>query len=181
MLMTGHAKMRLCVPISTSNNAQYIYPCTGEGMEELLNVVASKLKDAMVPIHALVPYSQGDLIEEAHRCGVVESAEYTEHGTEIIGHVPAPLAGRLAPLAVMDVPEVTAVKGRRELILRPIPSDDSDEGSWGSEGRSSGEEESVVGMLSAEEDAALAGYYDEEEEIEENEEEEEEAGVMSKA
>lgn len=87
---------------------------TGEGLDDFLQMVAGRLKDAMVLVHALVPYSQGDLVEEAHRCGVVESAEYTEHGTEIIAHVPAHLAGRLAPLKLRKPVVEIKLKQRRQ-------------------------------------------------------------------
>lgn len=73
---------------------------TGDGLPELLAALAGKLQDAMVPIEAVIPYSQGDLVDEVHRSGVVDSTEYEADGTLIKAHVPPGLAGRLRPLRV---------------------------------------------------------------------------------
>lgn len=68
---------------------------TGNGVENLLAAVANKLQNSMKYIQALIPYSEGDLVEEVHRCGVVASVEYCERGAVIRAHVPPYLAMRL--------------------------------------------------------------------------------------
>jgi GTP-binding protein HflX len=73
---------------------------TGEGLEELLAAVAARLADVMVRLTALVPYAQGELVEEAHRCGVVEACEFVGAGTLVRCRVPPALAARLRPLEV---------------------------------------------------------------------------------
>jgi GTP-binding protein HflX len=71
---------------------------TGEGLSELMERVSAKLQDSMVAVHVLIPYSQGELVDEIHRTGVVGSAEFGAAGTEVRAHVPLPLAQRLQPL-----------------------------------------------------------------------------------
>lgn len=73
---------------------------TGRGVESLLGQTAARLEEAMIPVQVLIPYSQGDLVDEIHRCGVVKATEYTAEGTEVCAHVPPSLASRLAVLAV---------------------------------------------------------------------------------
>ena len=73
---------------------------TGGGVSDLLASAAARLREAMVPVRVLIPYSAGDLVDEVYRAGVVRSAEYTDAGTEVRGHVPLALASRLAPLQI---------------------------------------------------------------------------------
>ena len=71
---------------------------TGEGLPELLERVSAKLQDSMVAVHVLIPYAQGDLVDEIHRTGVVEATEFGAAGTEVRAWVPLALAQRLQPL-----------------------------------------------------------------------------------
>eukprot|EP00887_Chlorella_sp_A99_P002959 scaffold24.g2959.t1 len=89
---------------------------TGEGLEQLLEGISSKLQHSMVAVHVLVPYQQaragrwvgtlrgglatqlGELVDEIHRTGVVQRTEFTAEGTEVQAHVPPALAMRLRPL-----------------------------------------------------------------------------------
>lgn len=129
---------------------------TGEGLDTFLHVVANRLKDAMIKIHALVPYSQGDLVEEAHRCGVVESAEYTEHGTELIAHVPVSLAGRLEHLKVSSTNRVEMVSGGGGKNSTNKLNGSSSNSSTTNNGRNGATNASV---LSEEEEELLEAYY----------------------
>lgn len=54
----------------------------------------------MQQVDLLLPYSAGDLLEECHRTGSVESEDFTESGTRVRATVPYALAGRLRPFAV---------------------------------------------------------------------------------
>lgn len=56
---------------------------------------------------------QGELVDEMHRTGVVESTEFTEQGTEVRGRVPAPLAMRLHPLR-LEAAAAALAGGQRE-------------------------------------------------------------------
>lgn len=73
---------------------------SGDGIENLLGAVSTRLQNTMKSIRVLVPYAQGDLVEEIHRCGVVDEMEYTEAGALIQAHVPPNLASKLGPLIV---------------------------------------------------------------------------------
>lgn len=56
---------------------------------------------------------QGELVDEMHRTGVVESTKFTEQGTEVRGRVPAPLAMRLHPLR-LEAAAAALAGGQRE-------------------------------------------------------------------
>ncbi|KAJ0974027.1 hypothetical protein J5N97_015992 [Dioscorea zingiberensis] len=70
----------------------------GDGLEQFCTAVQAKLKDAMVPVEACIPYDKGELLNTIHQVGIVEETEYTESGTVIRGHVPFPLARLLTPM-----------------------------------------------------------------------------------
>eukprot|EP00850_Spirogloea_muscicola_P013297 SM000089S23853 [mRNA] locus=s89:564806:569291:+ [translate_table: standard] len=71
---------------------------TGEGMDTFYNEVQEMIKDLLVSIEAVVPYSQGDMLNVIHRLGTVEIEEYLPEGTLVQAHVPLSLARRLLPL-----------------------------------------------------------------------------------
>ncbi|XP_024537700.1 uncharacterized protein LOC9629695 [Selaginella moellendorffii] len=68
---------------------------TGEGIQEFFDAVETKLKDLLVRVEAIVPYSKGDLVDMIHRRGVVEHEEYTDSGTLVRAHVPLALSKQL--------------------------------------------------------------------------------------
>lgn len=71
---------------------------TGEGLPELVEAVSARMRDSMVAVHVLIPYSQGELVDEIHRTGVVAATEFGAAGTEVRANVPFALAQRLQPL-----------------------------------------------------------------------------------
>ncbi|KAG7671682.1 hypothetical protein Ndes2526B_g07430 [Nannochloris sp. 'desiccata'] len=73
---------------------------SGNGVENLLGAVSTRLQNTMKSVRVLIPYAQGDLVEEIHRCGVVDEMEYTEGGALMQAHVPPNLASKLVPLLV---------------------------------------------------------------------------------
>ncbi|MBR8744897.1 GTPase HflX [Nocardiopsis sp. MG754419] len=68
---------------------------TGEGVSGLVTALADALPEIAREVHALVPYSRGDLVARAHDEGRVVSEEHTADGTALHAFVPAPLAARL--------------------------------------------------------------------------------------
>lgn len=80
---------------------------TGDGIPDLLATVGERLRDQLhSKVHELlVPYTHGDLVEEVHRCGVVERVEYTEHGCMVTAAVPAGLAARLLEVSTAPHPD----------------------------------------------------------------------------
>ena len=73
---------------------------TGEGIAEALRAVEADLPHPSVPIHALLPYTRGDLVNKLHQQGEIDSLEHTGEGTLVSGRVNADLAGELAAYAV---------------------------------------------------------------------------------
>ncbi|KAL6749124.1 hypothetical protein V8C86DRAFT_3190407 [Haematococcus lacustris] len=71
---------------------------TGEGVEELLDLIALKLADSMVQVEVELPWaSAGELVDDIHRAGaLLQPPEYTEHGVSLRARVPPHLASRLA-------------------------------------------------------------------------------------
>ncbi|XP_078172252.1 GTP-binding protein, HflX [Carex rostrata] len=71
---------------------------TGDGLDQFCNAIQDKLKNSLVPIEAIVPYNQGELLNSIHQIGMVERTEHSENGTFVKAHVPLRLARQLAPL-----------------------------------------------------------------------------------
>jgi GTP-binding protein HflX len=69
---------------------------TGQGIEELAELVASMLPRPDVEIEVLLPYQRGDLVHRVHADGEVLAAEHTEAGTRLRAKVHPPLAAELA-------------------------------------------------------------------------------------
>ncbi|PNW71706.1 hypothetical protein CHLRE_16g665650v5 [Chlamydomonas reinhardtii] len=74
---------------------------TGEGLEQLMEVLGGELEKAMVEVHALLPYSAGDLLNDLHTGGRVKNQEYKEDGVEVTAAAPKSLAGRLHSLGYL--------------------------------------------------------------------------------
>ncbi|GBF93383.1 hypothetical protein Rsub_06421 [Raphidocelis subcapitata] len=72
---------------------------TGEGVDRLLEVVGDTLAAAMEDVQLLLPYASGDLLEELHRTGRVESVEYEEAGVAVRAAAPRHMLGRLRQFA----------------------------------------------------------------------------------
>lgn len=67
----------------------------GRGLDDLLEAIGQTLRDALVALTALIPYTQGELLAAIHEAGVVQSETHTERGVEVKALVPPRLAGRL--------------------------------------------------------------------------------------
>jgi len=73
---------------------------TGEGLDDLRALVEEKIQNlTMRTVHALLPYEEGQLLDEVHRTGIVEAEEYEEGGVRLTAAAPSALAGRLEPFA----------------------------------------------------------------------------------
>lgn len=69
----------------------------GKGIPTLLEAIDSWwLRHEMVPVRLLIPYNHGDLVAQFHEYGHVETEEYTDEGTVLVGRLPAAMAGRYA-------------------------------------------------------------------------------------
>ena len=60
---------------------------TGEGVEEILEVIADTIPAPSVPVTLLVPYNRGDVVSSLHMRGVIDSTEYEEAGTRVVARI----------------------------------------------------------------------------------------------
>jgi GTP-binding protein HflX len=70
---------------------------TGQGVEELRELVDNELPRPSIAVEALVPFTRGDLISRLHADGELLLEEHTPEGTRIKALVDEPLAAELAP------------------------------------------------------------------------------------
>jgi GTP-binding protein HflX len=68
---------------------------TGEGVEQLLEVLAERLPRPRVEVDVVVPYRRGDLVHRVHTDGEVLAEEHTPEGTRLHAHVAPALAAEL--------------------------------------------------------------------------------------
>jgi len=69
---------------------------TGAGLDDLLREIGANLPEPAVRVDALVPYTRGDLVSEAHSHGNVISESHEEGGTRLVAMVEGSLAARIA-------------------------------------------------------------------------------------
>ncbi|ROP45673.1 GTPase HflX [Pseudokineococcus lusitanus] len=68
---------------------------TGEGLEELREIVAERLPRPQVDVDVVVPYTRGDLVSRVHVDGEVLEEEHTAEGTRLRARVGEHLAAQL--------------------------------------------------------------------------------------
>jgi len=72
---------------------------TNEGVDKLLATLESELPRPRVPVDVVLPYARGDLLNQIHTSGDIDSVEHTADGTHVVARVNEDLAGSLAPFA----------------------------------------------------------------------------------
>jgi len=72
---------------------------TGEGIDDLLTLVAEQLPRPHTRVDVLLPYTRGDLVAEAHAKGEVISEQHGADGYELIALVNESLAARITDAA----------------------------------------------------------------------------------
>lgn len=75
---------------------------SGEGIEELQELLARLIPEPNVKVTVVVPYSRGDLVSRIHLNSRILSLEYIEEGTKITAMVKPELASDLAVFTVID-------------------------------------------------------------------------------
>ncbi|MEN9714791.1 MAG: hypothetical protein RJA35_258, partial [Actinomycetota bacterium] len=68
---------------------------TGEGIQELLDVIASRLPQPDVLTESLIPYDRGDLVSKLHLSGRILDLEYRDGGTYVKAFVKPEIASEL--------------------------------------------------------------------------------------
>jgi GTP-binding protein HflX len=74
--------------------AVFVSAATGEGMEPLLERVAGLLREQMVAVDAVVPWSRGELVARAKVAGDV-AERFTDDGVRLSGHLPDAIAAEV--------------------------------------------------------------------------------------
>jgi GTP-binding protein HflX len=73
---------------------------TGEGVDELLTVVADRLRSLEVVVELVVPYDRGDVVAALHREGEVLVESHEEDATRIRARLDAAAASRWGAFVV---------------------------------------------------------------------------------
>ncbi len=84
------ARLRSQVEVSAVVSAR-----TGEGIEELRELIAERLPRPAVEVDVVVPYSRGDLVSRAHTTGEVLDEEHLMEGTRVHALVDETLAAEM--------------------------------------------------------------------------------------
>ena len=84
---------------------------TGEGIDEMLAVVARRLRRQTIVAELHVPYQRGDVLALAHREGEVMETKESEDGWHILVRVDEGSAGRLTKFRVDDLPPESPASG----------------------------------------------------------------------
>jgi len=74
---------------------------TGEGLEELMQRIASMLPEPNVEIAALIPYDRGDLVSRLHLNSRIMMLDYRESGTFVRAMVKPDMAAELSDFRVV--------------------------------------------------------------------------------
>jgi GTP-binding protein HflX len=75
---------------------------TGEGIDELVAAITSRLLSRRRLVEALVPYEHTDLVALAHRDGTVIKEEHRPDGTYVVAQLARAAASSLEPFAVVN-------------------------------------------------------------------------------
>ncbi len=97
-----------------ADRAVFVSATSGEGIDLLLARVATLLREQMVPVDAVVPWSRGELVARAKVAGDV-SERFTDAGVRLSGHLPDAIAAevhRAAPQAP-QARRAAGARGRR--------------------------------------------------------------------
>ena len=88
---------------------------TGEGVDELLDVLGNRLRRLTAPVELRIPFDRGDVLAVAHREGEVLVEVADEHGYRLRARLDDAGRARLRPFLVdeTDRPVRTTARRRR--------------------------------------------------------------------
>ncbi|MGY1438418.1 GTPase HflX [Streptomyces reniochalinae] len=81
--------------LRTEKHALVVSARTGQGVDELRELIDDELPRPSVELEVLLPYTEGKLVSRVHSQGEVLSEEHTEHGTLLKARVHEELAAEL--------------------------------------------------------------------------------------
>ncbi len=76
-------------------NAIFVSAKTGEGIEELQQLIADAIPEPDVEVTAVIPYEHGEIVSMIHKSGHVLDTDYVESGTRIHARVSVEMAARI--------------------------------------------------------------------------------------
>lgn len=79
---------------------------TGSGIPELLQAIEERLPQHHRAIHAVIPYSDGELLSRIHQNGENVTVTHGDNGTEVTANVPAQLGAELEKRGLLVVEPV---------------------------------------------------------------------------
>jgi len=106
-------------------NAVPISAVTGFQLNQLLTKVSNVISMSLDPVHVLLPFERGDLVEVFHRRGHVASERPELEGTLIEGQLPHALLGLFEPYRIMNRRIVQAAAGA-QMPTRDKPNQPDD-------------------------------------------------------
>jgi GTP-binding protein HflX len=80
-------------------DAVFVSAHSGEGIDELQQVIEQRLPRPDVEVEVLLPYTRGDLVARVHQSAEVLGTEHTAEGTVLRARVDPSLAAALGPFA----------------------------------------------------------------------------------
>lgn len=80
------------------DEAAFVSAASGEGIEDLLELLTARLRAGMTAVDTVVPYARGELVARARAAGEVEE-DYTGAGVRVSGYLPAAVAAELSAAA----------------------------------------------------------------------------------
>jgi GTP-binding protein HflX len=86
---------RLVELMAREEHAAAISSLTGEGLDELLRLVAERLEQELVSVEVTLPWEAQDLLPEVHQRGRVLAEQFAERGIALHARVPIDVAQRL--------------------------------------------------------------------------------------
>ena len=72
----------------------------GDGIEELLEHIEATLSAMNAPVHVLVPFTEGGLLNMIYTKGTILDLEHLDEGTKIKARVPEALRAKLQPFSI---------------------------------------------------------------------------------
>ena len=86
--------------VNRAGNTVYISSFTGEGIEELTELIKEELYSDIISLKLLIPYTFGELVNRLHEKANINKEEYTAEGTYIEADCPGMMEAELARFIV---------------------------------------------------------------------------------
>lgn len=82
-------------------HAVFVSAKSGQGIEELQQLIADTIPEPDIEVTAVIPYDHGEIISMIHKSGQVLDTNYVESGTRIHARISTEMAARLRPYLLL--------------------------------------------------------------------------------